>query len=66
MVFVCFSLILIKNHENLECFEKKVFYFRFRKRILYFFGVEKKLGYSFDVKNCGLSIYEVSNVFWTL
>ena len=33
-------------------------YFRFECWI--FFGVEKKLGYIFDVKNCDLSIYEVS------
>ena len=46
--------------------EKKFFILGFEKRKNNFRSWKKKLGYSFDVKNCYLSIYEVSNVFWTL
>ena len=36
--------------------------FRARKKI-FFFGVEKKLGYSFDAEKSDLSVYEVFNTF---
>ena len=48
-------------------FFEKFFFHRFEVGKKYFFSeLRNFLGYSFDVKNCDLSIYEVSRVFWTL
>ena len=48
-------------------FRRKIFEnFLMRKKLIFFFGVEKKIGRSFDAKIYDLSIYEVFSTFWAL
>ena len=61
-------MIFHGNFLTFFTFEKisKNFNFLFfdREKIIFFSKLKKKLGYSFDVENCNLSIYEVFNSFW--
>ena len=53
-----FSWFVIENFPDFENFNNKKTE-NFSTSKLFFFGVEKKLGYSFDAEICPLSIYEV-------